>query len=440
MNVKLLIAAKLPLLVISLSLSAALAIGGITYTAAVEQILSGNERELTSLRDMRFETLSSYLKSVGENVDVLANGRSVRAALTEFSDTFSQFPGTAAETSSLLQDVYTTNDRSGNPDILEAEHTSTLTQYVRIHREHHNWFELIISDLDYYDAFLIDTLGNVVYTVSKEKDFGTNLITGPWRETGLAAVFKGAMKGTVADGDLFADFTPYGPSNDAPAAFLAKPVYSGAKKIGVFAIQMPIDRINDIMFVQAGLGETGETYLVGADQLMRTQSRLTGEPTILRRTVSLDAVLAALSGNMGFGEVLDYRGIPVFSSYRPFRFLRANWAILSEIDVSEAEQPIDELQNRVVVTGSIGLAILILLGILFARTITTSLNRISNVIKVFGETREKTPVPYTKREDELGDIARAFAKVEDQISAQDQQLELADREVRKSAQQFKACP
>ena len=387
---------------------------------------------------MRFETLLSYLESVEENVGVLANGRSIRAALIDFSDAFEQFSGTEAETSSLLQEAYTTNDRSGIPDILAGENASILNQYIGFHREHHNWFELIISDLGYYDVFLIDPLGNIVYTVTKEKDFGTNLLTGPWRESGLAAVFKGAMKRTVANNDLFADFAPYGPSNDEPAAFLAKPVFSGTEKVGVFAIQMPIDRINDIMFIQAGLGTTGQTYLVGDDYFMRTQSRLTGEQTILRRTVSSSAALSALSGNAGYDQVSDYRGIPVFSSYRPFRFLGVNWAILSEIDVSEAEEPIDELRDNVVTTASIGSVIIILLGTLFARTITTPLVRLGNVIRNFGETREKTPVPYTNREDELGDISRAFAGVEDQVTDYLHKIEQADVAIRANADQFRS--
>ena len=66
------------------------------------------------------------------------------------------------------------------------------------------------------------------------------------------------------------DFKRYTPSYEAPASFIASPIFDGDKKVGVAIFQMPIDRINGVMGFRSGMGETGESYLVGPDNLVRS--------------------------------------------------------------------------------------------------------------------------------------------------------------------------
>jgi methyl-accepting chemotaxis protein len=121
----------------------------------------------------------------------------------------------------------------------------------------------------FYDVFLIDANGNVVYTAAKESDLGTNLISGPLADSGLAHVFKKSKIGST-----FEDFAWYGPSNEA-ASFIATPLKDNVGNyIGSAAFQVSLKEINEIMQERAGMGKTGETYLVGPDKLMRSDSFL----------------------------------------------------------------------------------------------------------------------------------------------------------------------
>ena len=67
--------------------------------------------------------------------------------------------------------------------------------------------------------------------------------------------------------------------------------------IGALAIELPIDRVNEVMTVGGqwdanGLGKTGETYLVGRDGLMRSISRqLEEDPAAYQK----DAVAGGLA-------------------------------------------------------------------------------------------------------------------------------------------------
>ena len=86
--------------------------------------------------------------------------------------------------------------------------------------------------------------GTIVYTVFKEVDLGTSLLKGPYKYTNFAKVFQNALDTKTEKIVFFSDFEPYAPSYNAPAAFVTSPVFINGQKIGVIALQFPIDRIN----------------------------------------------------------------------------------------------------------------------------------------------------------------------------------------------------
>lgn len=144
-------------------------------------------------------------------------------------------------------------------------------------------------------------------------DFSTSLSDGPYASTNFGRAFQEANRTLSQDGVVLVDYAQYTPSYEAPASFIASPIFDGGKKIGVAMFQMPIDRLNEIMGERAGLGKTGETYLVGQDGLMRSDSYLDPENhTVLasfrnpaKGRVETEASKAALAGNTDFGVVID---------------------------------------------------------------------------------------------------------------------------------------
>ncbi|AQM67883.1 Methyl-accepting chemotaxis protein McpS [Vibrio campbellii] len=205
-------------------------------------------------------------------------------------------------------------------------------------------------ELDFYDIFIVDELGDVIYTVAREADYQTNLVSGAYSNSGLGDVYR-----AIRAGKQFAavDFAPYAPSNGDPAAFLGVPLKVEDEQWMV-ATQMSIDGINQLMNLRSGMGESGETYLVGSDYRMRSDSFL--DPvgrtiqasfagTVENNGVDSDAVKRALAGESGVETIIDYNGNPVVSAYSPIDMYGHRWALLSEIDVAEAEQPIKELMT-----------------------------------------------------------------------------------------------
>lgn len=193
----------------------------------------------------------------------------------------------------------------------------------------------------YYDVFFIGPDGDVLYSVTKEDDYGSNLLDGPYADTGLGRLFRYLHTSPGGDRVEFEDFSRYAPNNNQPAAFLGARVYSDGEYIGVYAVQIPDGPVNEIMQFSAGMGETGETYLVGEDGLMRSDSRFFDTSSVLNTKVTGATVDKAFNGEIGLEIVNDYRGVPVYSAYRLFEFEGIRWAVLAEQDVAEVRGPIN---------------------------------------------------------------------------------------------------
>jgi methyl-accepting chemotaxis protein len=146
--------------------------------------------------------------------------------------------------------------------------------YDRIHKKYHPVFRNFLHKFEFYDIFLVDPdTGHIVYSVFKELDYATSLKTGPYRDTNFAQAFRRAAESSSPNTVVFEDYKTYRTSYDAAASFMASPIYDGVTLEGVLVFQMPVGRIIKLMGTTAGLGETGKTYLVGPDGLMRSQLR-----------------------------------------------------------------------------------------------------------------------------------------------------------------------
>jgi methyl-accepting chemotaxis protein len=125
----------------------------------------------------------------------------------------------------------------------------------------------IFQAFGYYDIFLVDIHnGNIVYSVFKELDYATSIMTEPCADSGIGTAFSAERN--AQEGDMsFIEFKKYRPSYDALAGSASSPIYSNSHAIAVLIFQMPKERINNVLthntlWSQNGFGESGETYLV----------------------------------------------------------------------------------------------------------------------------------------------------------------------------------
>lgn len=344
-----------------------------------------------------------------------------------------------------LQQTYIVDNKAelgSKHDMVQANDGS---DYAFYHAKYHPFLKDFLNKFGYYDIFLVDAdTGMVVYSVFKELDYATSLKTGPYADTAIGKAFRQALQLSDKEQVAIADYAPYLPSYESPASFIAAPIHINGEKQGVLIFQMPVDRINQIMtfdnkWKEAGLGESGETYLVGNDKLLRSESRFLVEDkaaylSLLEKTQAVDAtrrnlidlkdsalgllhvdshgVDEALAGKSGFNIITDYRGIHVLSAYAPLEITGLNWAILAEIDESEAFAAADQLSKSLWLYGMLILVIVALVAIVFAvkasKLISGPILQISTFISGVAKDLDLTTRLNMQRSDEIGDASKAL--------------------------------
>ena len=321
------------------------------------------------------------------------------------------------------------------------------SDYSKFHQKYHGNFRNIIQKFGYYDLFLIDfNTGEIVYSVEKETDYATSLQRGAYRRSNLAKIVE-AVKDNPGKGFVqVVDFKPYSPSYAVPAAFFAAPIYNGPHIVGVLAVQFPVEKVNEILTVEQnwdGLGKTGEVYLVGSDLLMRSVSRfLIEDPkgyetklresglsdrtidlikrlntSILLQPVNTEAARSAIGGVSGTTIVNDYRGIEVLSSYEKLKIQGLEWAILAEIDSSEAFEPLYALQTYLIILAAIIILLIIAFSNLLAQNFVKPIHTLINAGNRVKQGEYDVKVDLA-RQDEIGELGQAFNSIMNGIRVQ----------------------
>lgn len=212
-----------------------------------------------------------------------------------------------------------------------------------------DYFNEYINQYHYYDLLLISAEGDIFYSAQKKPDYQTNLVSGAYKSSDLGKLYRKVM---ATQDYAITDFSRYSPSSDEPASFIGYPVKLDNDEIMLVALQLSINKLNDVMQKQTGMGKTGETYLVGNDYLMRSDSY--NDPNnrsvhasffgdIRRNGIKTQAVDAGFRGETDIKIIENYMNKSVLSAYTPLKIEDINWVLIAEIDMSEIKQPINNL-------------------------------------------------------------------------------------------------
>ncbi|WED24639.1 methyl-accepting chemotaxis protein [Vibrio sp. JC009] len=244
------------------------------------------------------------------------------------------------------------------------------TAVVPVDSKGTSFYSQYMAEYGYYDVFLVEPDGEIFYTETKEADYKTNILSGRYSNSNLGALISEVKR----TGDFgLADFAPYEPSQGEPASFVARPIKDAdGQTIYFVALQLSLDSINSMMQLREGMGQSGETYLVGEDYRMRSDSYLDASGhsvsasfagSIENNGVRTEASELALSGKSGVREITDYNGNPVLSSYSPIEVGSTQWAVIAEIDSSEAFQTVSAIRQTTLIAVGVSLLATILLAV-----------------------------------------------------------------------------
>lgn len=399
---------KLPVVLITFALISAALTGTIAYFKAASAIKIEAEAKLFSLLESRESSLYSYLNTIKKDVIYHSQSPLVFDSLSAFSQAWDLLENNQKQ---YLHTEYIKKNRYNLGLKSNLSSISDTSSYADIHTFYHPLFINLKATRLFDDIFLIDTKGNIIYTAAKEKDFATNLLSGPWAGSGLAEIFN-EINISPSIGDIsFSDFKKYAPSNNAPASFIASPIFDlNHNYLGVLAFQLPIKQLNAVMQVTAGMGKTGETYLVGADLLMRSDSRFYSYRNILERKVDTISVTSALEGKHGIHVISDYRDTSVFSAYKNIQFLGTSWAILAEVDEAEVLEPIYKLNQYLGFSALVITIAITLLGYLLAADLAHPIQTMTKILSRLSKSDLSVNISVSERKDEVGKLADAMIR------------------------------
>lgn len=317
-----------------------------------------------------------------------------------------------------LQYYYIANNTNplGSKDKLTFSEDGSF--YSKTHKKYHPSIAEFLSEFGYYDIFLVDNVsGEIVYSVYKELDYATSLLTGPYSNTNFADVFKKARSIQNKNDFAIVDYKKYTPSYEAPASFIAQPIWDGNKKIGVLIFQMPIDRLNAIMSDRAGLGKTGETYLVGPDRLLRSDTFLKQDKfnvvTSFRENQASvfksPVIESVLAGESDARISTNYLEQKVISSFFPIDILGLKWGLIAEINTQEAFGASIKIKNIFLLIIGVVVLLVSVFGVLLSSNLSKRISNVTDKLKKLSETLIETSEKISQSSKKLSQVSSSQA-------------------------------
>lgn len=476
-------------MLLAVSILSILVAGFFSYRSGSQSLTTAAYDQLTSVRDARSNAINSFFTGLKRSVVLNSLNATSTQAMTELTAGYEELnrasvtPADQRSIDAYYNDVFlpelrknadgeVTADsfepRSNAQRYLQARYTTQTDDFdeaIKVddagdgsawsaaHAKYHNFFREVVLQNNFEDAMLVDPDGNVVYTAYKGVDLGTNLLTGPYRDSQLTTSYREVLRSNTTNAVAITDFEPYTPSYDVPTAFGLSPIGSNGKLLGVLVVQLPVSSINATMtaggqWASAGLGATGESYLVGPDQTMRSTSRpLLEDPAayraaavgngtppaladriveeqnpILRQPIRSGSVTAGLRGQTGTEVETDYLGRQVLTSYAPVAQDGVNWVVVAQIDEAEALRPVQNLLRTLALTTLAVVLAVTLASILLARAFSRPVSQLVDGVRrvAAGELGAKVSM---RRRDEFNDLANAFNDMSSSLATKQELLD-----------------
>lgn len=391
---------KLPSIIAALCVVASVSIAVVGYLDFRQNVYQDARKNFRILTESRGNSLVTWFENMGRDVASYANDPTVVAALSSFGSSYELMIDSAG-----LRDAYITNNPNPSGERAMFDQAPESIPYHFQHGRFHPYFRDIVKTAGYYDFFLFNRRGDLMYSVEKEGDYATNFSEGPFADSGLAAAFTAARDGERGQ-TYFADFDRYEPRAGDAAAFLATPVFDQSNQVlGVVAVQVPADQIDKIFNDPLGLDETGRIFAVGPDQQTRNAPRFENGPARLSDVSDAIQVNALFNGGETFqGLTNGISGDDILSQGALVKIFGQTWAIIGEIASSEVQAPVIAARNKMILITVFVVGLAAFFGWLTARSVVQPLARLGDAMGRVSEKDYDVDLSDQKRGDEIGSL------------------------------------
>ena len=356
-----------------------LTVSGFALFNSTQTAATLNNQKLTVAVDEKELITELWIQNIRKQIEVFSDDVSIQDAIVSFSDAVEelsaaptdivdtskwrerysyQLQNTSGANSSmreqwmqldevgkLLQHLYISDNPHEVGSKEKLDDAGDGSRYSALHAKYHPSIRHFLQAFGYYDIFLVNPQGRIVYSVFKEVDYGTNLLNGPYADTGIARVTQQALRSNNKNDVFLDDFKPYAPSYNVPAAFAASPIFVDGKNVGALVFQFPFDVLNKIITsASEEVGEGVDSYAIGADGLYRTNN--TGGEKIAGTAAESDLAKKILSHPERSAIVsgIGRSGQKVVASFDKMEDKDFPWYIVTEVSEDIVMAPVRELQ------------------------------------------------------------------------------------------------
>lgn len=271
----------------------------------------------------------------------------------------------------------------------------------------------IIDHYNYYDLFLIDESGEIIFSLKNEADFATNLQTGRFKNTGLAEGFRESMDFLTTEFSAFAD---YEPTESKLSAFTTVPLLKSGLPVGVLVAQTNLEDYLPIILDKSGLGETGESVLAKSSE--------SGTPVFVsplrysenksRTDVEIASGMRhALNGERGKGIILDYANNEVIAAWQYLPDL--HWGMVVKINKEEVFAPFVQLRFYTFVILGFLIVFVISIAFILGKSIVFPVRHLINVTEKISKGDLNQRVLTNYQDHEFVELAQTFNQMANQI-------------------------
>ncbi|MFA5948968.1 MAG: methyl-accepting chemotaxis protein [Hyphomicrobium sp.] len=398
--------ARIPVALVGLGLIGASAMAWIGWSGAEDGLQKAAFERLSVAAQSRRTSLELIAERLRADTANLANQKSVRDNVADLIEILAK-----PENAAGIVKVFTSAPPAERAAIDGA---SSGTMYGLRHSKLHPALLEQLAQGHYEDILLLSAEGQVVYTAKKGQEFGQWLGTPDLAGSGLETLFASLQE--IGDKDVaFQDFTASTLADGAPAAFVAVPIVRKSNvamdraqediRVAYAVIRLAPTLFDRVFGARDGLGETGETFAIGPDQIIRTNAPLAQAPTAGKPAADM-----GIAESTSKSRIVLHEGKNHLVSETDASLFGTRWKVYAEQTADEALIDVAGMSKRMGLAFFVILVAQVLIGWLVARTIVGPITLLTGALKIMA-TGQSVEISGMQRSDEIGDIARAVDQI-----------------------------
>lgn len=283
-------------------------------------------------------------------------------------------------------------------------------------------FRSYIKKQGYADLYLIDKQGNVIFSVAKQADLGTNINYGVYKNSSLGRAFRLAMAPNASSHAHVGDYAPYSAVDDKIFTFIATSVVNKQNEtVGAIAVRIDAHHFDKFM---KPIGHQGEVAMIAKDRYYRTNSAVKGQESINRifKKQLPEAFTDVInSANVASNKAQDdtekntvpavqtvmLNGQKIYATIKSLEFQGVDWKFVGTQTEADMYADLHQMQQNMLLA-LVGISLLLgFLGYLLSQQIAQPIVQLTTAMQELAKGNEHVTVIGQDRADELGQMAQA---------------------------------